>query len=116
MPPDKLYRLTAACLLTHELEAVLLHDNPVLASPGMLLAPLGLFAHLPAVIGLLVIAELTRSAAVRYGVCVFAVVHVALHWIQRDQMAHDSSAIIAWMLILLAGIFGAAYLVPQKAR
>jgi len=116
MPPDKLYRLTAACLLTHELEALLLHSQPALSRPDAFLNPLILFTHMPVVFGLLIIAELTRRASVRYGVCVFAVMHVALHWALRDHPLHDPISITSWVLILLAGIFGAAYLVPQKAR
>jgi hypothetical protein len=29
---------------------------------------------------------------------------------------YDFSSVASWVLILLAGIFGAAYLVPAKAR
>jgi hypothetical protein len=116
MPPDKLYRLTAACLLTHELEALLLHPQPALSRPDAFLDAHILFIHMPVVLGLLVTAELTRRASLRYGVCVFAVMHVALHWALRDHALLDPISIASWVLILLAGIFGAAYLVPQKAR
>lgn len=116
MPPDKLYRLTAACLLTHELEALLMQHRPLLSRQDAVLDPLVLFIHMPVVFGLLIIAELTRRPSVRYGVCVFAVMHVALHWALHDHALLDPISIASWVLILLAGIFGAAYLVPKKAR
>lgn len=112
--------MAAACLLTHELEFTLRQSwNPV---------PLGthtyasfdqqvfMWAHVPLVIGMIVLAETSERAAYRYGLCVLAVVHAGLHWFYRDQPVYDVSSVASWVVILLAGIFGAAYLVPAKAR
>jgi hypothetical protein len=113
---DRLYRLAGACLFTHEMEALLLF------APG---APFGgvsglqqivLLTHAPVIIGLIAIAELTGRPLFRYGVCVFAVMQVALHWGMRDFDAYSVKSAASWVLVLLAGIFGAAYLVPAKAR
>lgn len=116
LPSDSLYRLAAACLITHEMESILLFvpGNPF----GGLHAveQIILLTHIPVVIGLLVIAELTRRPLIRYGICVFAVLHVALHWAMRNADVYDVNSTTSWVLILLAGIFGAAYLVPAKAR
>jgi len=118
MRADSLYRLTAACLVTHELESIVrITANPDLFN--------GLFhvqhsilvwGHIPVLLGLLFAAESTMRAPIRYGVCVFGVIHVGLHWIYRDQPLYDLGTMASWVLILLAGIFGAAYLVPAKAR
>lgn len=116
MQSNSLYRLTAACLITHELETILWFEWPALSQRSPAFDQLILLAHIPVVLGLLVIAEFTRRQSLRYGVCLFAVIHVALHWALRDQPVYDVSSIASWVLILLAGIFGAAYLMPQKAR
>ncbi|MFN7056028.1 DUF6713 family protein [Hyphomonas sp.] len=116
LPSDSLYRLAAACLITHELESILWFapGNPF---GGLdMLEQIILLAHVPVVIGLLVIAELTRRPLIHYGICVFAVMHVALHWAMREMDVYSVNSVTSWVLILLAGIFGAAYLVPAKAR
>ena len=33
-----------------------------------------------------------------------------------NQLTHDFNSVASWVLILLAAIFGGAYLVPAKAR
>ncbi|WP_353257039.1 DUF6713 family protein [Hyphomonas sp.] len=118
MKADSLYRLTAACLITHELDSIV----KMTASPNSLGSlsnveqSVLIWGHIPIVLGLLFVTESTMRASVRYGTCVFAVIHVALHWVYRDQPIYDFGSMASWVLILLAGIFGAAYLVPAKAR
>lgn len=120
MRSDSLYRLTTACLVTHELESTLrLSGNPFAASTHTFTSldqQIFLWAHVPIVFGLVLLAESGSRTALRYGLCVFAVVHVGLHWFYRDQPVYDFGSLASWALILLAGIFGAAYLVPAKAR
>lgn len=118
MKADSLYRLTAACLITHELDSIV----KMTASPNPFGSILHLeqsiliWGHIPIVLGLLFVVDSSMRALVRYGTCVFAVIHVALHWVYRDQPIYDFGSMASWVLILLAGIFGAAYLVPAKAR
>ena len=117
MQSESCYRLTAACLIVHELEAVLLRPWSAFHTIDNPLTQIILLAHVPVVVGLLVIAELTRRPMIKVGVCMFALLHVGLHWLYRDQPFHDLGSITSWVLIFLAGIFGAAYLVPEeKAR
>jgi len=115
-----LYRLSAACLFTHELDSTLRQSwNPLSLSwrsSTSLDQQIFMWAHAPIVLGLLLLAETGNKAALRYGMCVFAVVHVGLHWFYRTQPVYNFSSMTSWVLILLAGIFGAAYLVPAKAR
>lgn len=116
MGTDSFYRLTAACLIVHELENILLR-RWVLHDYGDPLQQIIVLAHAPVILGMLVAAELTRRASIRSGMCIFAVMHVGLHWAFRDQPLHEGLySPASWMLILLAGFFGAAYLVPEKAR
>ncbi|MBI1400849.1 DUF6713 family protein [Hyphomonas sp.] len=120
MKPDRLYRLTAACLITHELESTLRQGRNAftntLSGYSSLDQQIFLWAHVPIVLGLILLAETGNRAARRYGLCVFAVVHVGLHWFYRNQPVYDFGSLASWVLIILAGIFGAAYLVPAKAR
>jgi hypothetical protein len=118
MRADSLYRLTAACLITHEFDSIVrMTTNPdPFSSLSHLEQSILIWGHIPVVLGLLFVAESTMRASIRYGTCVFAVIHVALHWVYRDQPLYDFGTMASWVLILLAGIFGAAYLVPAKAR
>lgn len=120
MRPDSLYRLTAACLVTHELDSTLLTQGNPFAINTNLFASLDqqifMWAHVPIVLGMVLLAEAGHRSTIRYGLCVFAVVHVGLHWFYRNQPVYDFGSLASWTLILLAGIFGAAYLVPAKAR
>jgi TctA family transporter len=112
--------MSAACLLTHELDSTLRQSWNQLAlstsSYSSFDQQIFMWAHVPVVIGMLLLGETGHRAAIRYGLCVFAVVHVGLHWFYRNQPVYDFSSLASWVLILLAGIFGAAYLVPAKAR
>ncbi len=47
--------------------------------------------------------------ALRLGLCLFAVVHVGLHWLYRRHPAYEFNNPSSWALIVLAGLFGAAY-------
>jgi len=120
MRSESLYRLSAACLFTHELDSTFSQSwHPLSLSSNAALyfdQQIFMWAHVPIVIGLLLLAETGNRAALRYGMCLFAVVHVGLHWFYRNQPVYDFSSAASWVLILLAGIFGAAYLVPAKAR
>lgn len=120
MRSESLYRLSAACLFTHELDSTLIQSwHPLSLSSNASVyfdQQIFMWAHVPIVVGLLLLAETGSRAALRYGLCVFAVVHVGLHWFYRDQPVYEFSSFASWVLILLAGIFGAAYLVPAKAR
>jgi hypothetical protein len=118
MRADSLYKLTAACLITHELDSVMriVIDPDPFTSLTRLEQMIFMWGHIPVVLMLLFVADTTYRASVRYGTCVFAVVHVGLHWIYRDAEFYDFGTMASWVLILLAGIFGAAYLVPAKAR
>jgi len=116
MGTQSLYRLTAACLIAHELELLLLRKWDVFHAVATPLSQAMLCAHLAIVLGMLIVAEVTRNALIRMGLCVFAVLHVGLHWICRHDPVYPAASVISWVLILLAGLFGAAYLVPQKAR
>ena len=120
MRAESLYRMSAACLLTHELESTLRRSwNTLSLSTGDYASfdqQMFMWAHVPMVIGMIMLAETSQRAAYRYGLCVFAVVHVGLHWFYRNQPVYDFSSVASWVLILLAGIFGAAYLLPEKAR
>ncbi len=120
MRAESLYRMSAACLLTHELDSTLRQSWNQLAlstsSYSSFDQQIFMWAHVPVVIGMLLLGETGHRAAIRYGLCVFAVVHVGLHWFYRNQPVYDFSSLASWVLILLAGIFGAAYLVPAKAR
>lgn len=117
MRSDSLYRLTAACLITHEIESVLL---PLLLPSHFLPGPIDhqvfIWAQAPIALIFVLLAEVSHRASLRYGLCVFAVAHVGLHWFYSNQLTNDFSTIASWVLILLAGIFGGAYLVPAKAR
>ena len=120
MRAESLYRMSAACLFTHELDSTLRQSwNPLSLSASSYTSfdqQIFMWAHVPIVIGMLLLAETGNRASIRYGLCVFAVVHVGLHWFYRNQPVYDFSSVASWVLILLAGIFGAAYLVPAKAR
>lgn len=120
MKSESLYRLTVACLFTHELDSTLRQAwNPLTGSTASYSAfdqQIFMWAHAPIVLGLIFLAETGNRAAIRYGLCVFAVVHVGLHWFYRNVPVYDFASISSWVLILLAGIFGAAYLVPARAR
>ena len=119
MRSDSLYRLTAACLITHEIESVflpMLLRGPFHMSAGSMDHQVFIWAQAPIAFILVLLAEVSHRASLRYGICVFAVAHAGLHWFYSYQMTSDFSSIASWVLILLAGIFGAAYLVPAKAR
>lgn len=116
MGTQSLYRLTAACLIAHELELLLLREGNVFHGFATPLGQAMLCAHLAIVLGMFIVAEVSRNALIRMGLCVFAVLHVGLHWLCRHDPVHSAASIVSWVLILLAGVFGAAYLVPQKAR
>lgn len=116
MRSESLYRLTAACLVTHELDSILLQGRSSLSFIAGYDQQIFMWAHVPIVLAMLFYAEFSRRTSVRYGMCLFAVVHVGLHWFYRDQPVYDFASMTSWVLILLAGIFGAAYMVPAKAR
>jgi hypothetical protein len=116
MSTQSLYRLTAACLIAHELELLLLRELDVFHGTATPFGQAMLCAHIAIVLGLLIAAEVTRNGLMRLGLCVFAVLHVGLHWLCRHDPDQSAASAISWVLILLAGVFGAAYLVPQKAR
>lgn len=120
MRADSLYRLTAACLITHELDSVLFQNSGIFGNAAHKFESFDqqifIWGHIPVVLGMLFYAEFSRRISVRYGMCLFAVMHVGLHWFYRDQPVYDFASLSSWVLILLAGIFGAAYMVPAKAR
>ena len=116
MRTQSLYRLTAACLIAHELELLLLRELDLFHGAATPFGHAMLCAHIAIVLGLLIAAEVTRNGLMRLGLCAFAVLHVGLHWLFRDDAAQSAASAVSWVLILLAGLFGAAYLVPQKAR
>ncbi len=120
MRADSLYRLSAACLVAHELESSIL---PLLTAntfpatiPGTLDQQILVWAQAPVILGMILMAETHRLAWFRFGICVFALAHAGLHWVYRDAAVYDFGSLASWVPILLAGIFGAAYLVPAKAR
>lgn len=120
MRASSLYRLTAACLLTHALDMLLVSgawtDSPVYVAPASLDQQILMGLLAPVMLGMLLYAEFSRRASMRFGICLFAVAYAGLHWFYRDQPVYDFASLASWVLILLAGIFGAAYLVPAKAR
>lgn len=119
MRSDSLYRLTAACLITHEIESVLLPlvlNSPFRISGGSMDHQVFIWAQAPIALILVLFAELSHRASLRYGLCVFAVAHAGMHWVYSNQLTHDFNSVASWVLILLAAIFGGAYLVPAKAR
>jgi hypothetical protein len=118
MKADHLYRLTAACLITHELDFAMRMAGTTAPLGG--LSPFEqsilIWGYLPAGLGLLFVAVSTLRASLRGVTCAFAVIQAGLHGFYRDQPLYDLSMMASWVLILLAGLFGAAYLVPAKAR
>lgn len=120
MQASTLYRLTAGCLVVHELQTLLTDAQHAFWGPswgaGNFAQDIIIWSHAPVVFVLVLAAEGLRSAVLRYGVCVFGVLHAGLHWAYRGQFPYEAGSITSWVLILLAAIFGAAYLVPQKAR
>src|SRR5690606_14394458 len=116
---DSLYRLTATCLITHEIESVLLPlvlNSPFRISGGSMDHQVFIWAQAPIALILVLLAEFSHRASLRYGLCVFAVAHAGMHWVYSNQLTNDFNSVASWVLILLAAIFGGAYLVPAKAR
>lgn len=119
MRSDSLYRLAAACLITHEIESTLLPlvlNSPFRISGGSMDHQVFIWAQAPIALILVLLAEFSHRASLRYGLCVFAVAHAGMHWVYSNQLTHDFNSVASWVLILLAAIFGGAYLVPAKAR
>lgn len=66
--------------------------------------------------GLLFVAVSTLRAWLRGATCAFGVIHAGLDWVFRDQSPSDFNIMASWMLILLASLFSAAYLVRARAQ
>ncbi len=84
--------------------------------PGSLDEQILVRAQGPVILGLILKAETQGRTWFRFGICVFVLVHAGLHWAYRDAGVYDFGSLASWAPILLAALFGAAYLVTAKAR
>lgn len=110
MTLDALYLAMLAALLTHELDAVKRHEWRVLPLTSFLPERWGeqifIWIHVPLIWAIL---AWSGVPGFRLGLSLFAVVHVGLHWLYRRHPAYEFNNPSSWALILLAGVFGAAY-------
>ncbi|MGJ3263930.1 MAG: DUF6713 family protein [Salinarimonas sp.] len=108
---DLLWWATVALLLTHELDAMKQHEWRVLPLTRSLPEHTGeqvfIWLHVPV---FLVVLALAESEAFRVGFCVFAIVHVGLHWLFRNHPKYEFADFGSRALIVLPGVAGAAYL------
>lgn len=106
------YTLMVAFFLTHEVDAALRHEWRVLPLTSFLPDAIGrevfLWGHVPIFAAVFWLGD---RAGFRRGLAAFAVMHVGLHWLFRNHPAYEFDNPTSWLLILIPGALGAAYLV-----
>ncbi|MCP4305155.1 MAG: hypothetical protein GY788_09835 [bacterium] len=111
---DLLYYLMVASFFTHELDAVKRREWRII--PGLNLLSdraseqLFIWLHIPISALLLLGGDSDPWGAVRICLSVFAVVHVGLHWLYRNNPANEFNNLTSWTLILGTGVLGVVYL------
>jgi hypothetical protein len=115
MTADILYHAMLAAFVSHELDAVKRHEWRVMPLLRRLPDRLGerffIWAHLPLLLAILWWGEAPNPEAFRFGLSIFAMVHVWLHWLFRKHPAYEFNNASSWALILLTGALGAGHVI-----
>ncbi len=106
--------LTIAFLLTHELDAVLRREWRILPLTSFLSDATGrqvfIWAHVPLVLVVLWIAAAGPGSVLAIGFCLFAILHIGLHWLFRNHPENRFANPASRLLIWLPGVTGAWHL------
>jgi hypothetical protein len=123
---DLVFALTFGLLLTHELDAVRCFEWRILPITSWMPENIGMavfiFAHVPLfawLAGVCWNANQARQLLARQLFCGFAILHVGLHWLFRNDPAYAFQGWLSNGLIIGAGIVGAIFLLltaqPKEA-
>lgn len=114
---DAIFYLGLGLLCSHELDAMPNHEWRVLPLLRLLEDSLGqlvfVVAHVPLfaiIIGLVASLNMRRRRISRIAVSTFLVIHTVLHWLFSDHPHYHFDSLLSSMLIVGAGICGAAFL------
>lgn len=112
------YYAMLGAFFTHELDAVKRREWRVLplmrALPDQVGEQAFIWIHVPLFAALIWGGAGDPINATRIGLSAFAVVHVGLHVLFRNHPAYEFNNPSSWALIILAGLFGAAYLLAAQ--
>lgn len=109
------FHLMLAFMIAHELDAVRRHEWRLL--PLMRRLPedwartLFVWAHVPLALIIFQLVLAGKSATGSILLSAFAIVHVGLHWVFRNDPANEFTGPTSIAFIVLAGVFGAMHLV-----
>lgn len=108
------YFVMLAFFLVHELDAVKRHEWRVLPLISLLPETIGeqvfIWIHVLLFFGLFYLGAFDPNTAAAKGLSTFAIIHIGLHWFFRNHPKYEFNNISSWMLIVTAGLFGAAHL------
>jgi hypothetical protein len=111
------YIIMLAFLFSHEVDAALRHEWRVLPLTSFLPDDIGrqvfIWAHVPLFAAILLFNDRT---GLRFGLAIFSLVHVGLHWGFRNHPAYEFNNLSSWLIIGGAGLFGGLYLALVRRR
>lgn len=101
--------------ITHELDAMQRHEWRILPLTSFLPDETGrqvfVWMHVPLFAALFFYGAGDPTSTVAFGLSVFAIIHVGLHWLFRRHPKNEFDNPTSWAIIIGAGVFGAAHLV-----
>ena len=101
--------------ITHELDAMQRHEWRILPLTSFLPDEIGrqvfVWMHVPLFAALFFYGAGDPTSTVAFGLSVFAIIHVGLHWLFRRHAKNEFDNPTSWAIIIGAGVFGAAHLV-----
>ena len=101
--------------ITHELDAMQRHEWRILPLTSFLPDETGrqvfVWMHVSLFAALFFYGAGDPTSTVAFGLSVFAIIHVGLHWLFRRHPKNEFDNPTSWAIIIGAGVFGAAHLV-----
>ena len=101
--------------ITHELDAMQRYEWRILPLTSFLPDETGrqvfVWMHVPLFAALFFYGAGDPTSTVAFGLSVFAIIHVGLHWLFRRHPKNEFDNPTSWAIIIGAGVFGAAHLV-----
>lgn len=101
--------------ITHELDAMQRHEWRILPLTSFLPDETGrqvfVWMHVPLFAALFFYGAGDPTSTVAFGLSVFAIIHVGLHWLFRRHPKNEFDNPTSWAIIIGTGVFGAAHLV-----
>ncbi|CAE7220407.1 unnamed protein product [Symbiodinium sp. CCMP2592] len=114
----KAFDLSFAAMLTHEMDATFRHEWRILPllsliSDDDLARDVFIVLHIP--LCWLFLTVFRDNKAARSFFCVFAMIHVGLHYLLRHHPKYEFNNAVSWSIIVLSGVAGFAHLLIERS-